>query len=238
MKGTPLRQAMLEAVGALTGEARDSRLAIPFGRADHIDDEVVVTLLLDAWRHGSSSCSTYAAALLARITKQVRAHVRKNPFWPSLGGGDAATADDFCQDIVMAILEDEHTPCHAEVAFGNYVWKRCLDQAAKLTAKKRSAGASLDELELLAGEESAEDRLISMEEEVRRKQLDDGIRHIIQELPELPRTAITYRYFGAMKIESKDPAEITVTRLLGVTEKTASKYINQALDIIRERLDP
>jgi RNA polymerase sigma factor (sigma-70 family) len=240
MKHPPERLAMLEAVRALAGGARDARLQIPFGRADHVDDEVVVTLLLDAWRNGSPECGAFAAAVLWRITKQVRAHVRKNPGWPSLGGGAGATADDFCQDIVLAILDDANKPCHAEVAFGNYVWKRCLDQAAKLFAKKRSAGQSLD----LAGThdefatETTEDQLIELEAEIERKQLDENMRDIIRDLPELPRTALTYRYFGAMKIESKDPEEVTVSRLLGVTEKTASKYINQAIGIIRQRLNP
>ncbi len=231
---------MLAAVSALAGGARDERLAIPFGRAGHVDDEVVATLLLEAWRNGSAECSTFAAALLCRITKHVRAHVRKNPAWPSLGGGAGATADDFCQDIVLAILDDPSKPCHAEVAFGNYVWKRCLDQAAKLFAKKRSAAQSLDHAET-RGEfatDTTEEQLIELEMEIERKQLDENIRHIIQDLPELPRTAISYRYFCAMKIESKDPEEVTVSRLLGVTEKTATKYINQALGIIRQRLTP
>jgi len=29
---------------------------------------------------------------------------------------------------------------------------------------------------------------------------------------------------------------VTVTRLMGVTEKTATKYINQAIEIIKQRL--
>jgi RNA polymerase sigma factor (sigma-70 family) len=240
MKHPPERQAMLESVRSLLGPARDARLLIPFGRADHVDDEVVATLLLETWNSRSRDSRIFAAALLSRVTKHVRAHVRKNPAWPSLGGGAGATADDFCQDIVLAILEDDNAPCHAEVAFGNYVWKRCLDQAAKLFAKKHSAGQSLDYAET-RGEfatDTTEERLIELEMETERKQLDEDIRHIIQDLPELPRTAITYRYFNGMKIESKDPEEVTVSRLLCVTEKTASKYINQAIGIIRQRLKP
>jgi DNA-directed RNA polymerase specialized sigma24 family protein len=240
MKHPPERLAMLASVRALAGAARDARLMIPFGRADHVDDEVVVTLLLETWRNASAECGEFAAAVLWRITTHVRAHVRKNPGWPSLGGGGGATTDDFCQDIALAILDDTNEPCHAEVAFGNYVWKRCLDQAAKLFAKKRSAGQSLDDGGTFDefATDTIEDRLIELEEEIERKQLDEDIREIIQELPELPRAAITYRYFGAMKIESKDPGEVTVSRLLGVTEKTATKYINQAVGIIRQRLNP
>ena len=229
---------MLATDRTLAGAARDAQLSIRYGRSGHVDDEVVATLLLDAWRNGSPDCDAYAAALLARVTTHVRAHVRKNPSWPSLGGGAGATTDDFCQDIVLAILDDTSRPCHAEVAFGNYVWKRCLDQAAKLFAKKRSAGQPLEHVGAEYATDTAENQLLEMEQEIERNRLDENIRHIIQDLPELPRTAISYRYFGAMKIESKDPEEVTVSRLLGVTEKTASKYITQAIGIIRQRLNP
>ena len=69
---------MLEFVTALPGPARDACLAIPFGRADHVDDEVVVTMFLESWRKASPDCDALGAALLLRVTKHVRAHVRKN----------------------------------------------------------------------------------------------------------------------------------------------------------------
>jgi hypothetical protein len=40
-----------------------------------------------------------------------------------------------------------------------------------------------------------------------------------------------------MKIESKKKDEVTVTSLMGVTEKTATKYINEAIAIIKQRLE-
>ncbi len=56
-----------------------------------------------------------------------------------------------------------------------------------------------------------------------------------EHLPELPQIAFTFRYFGELKIESKkDPVDITT--LMGVNEKTVTKYINQAIEIIKERL--
>jgi hypothetical protein len=39
-----------------------------------------------------------------------------------------------------------------------------------------------------------------------------------------------------MKIESKKKEEVTITSIMGVTEKTATKYINQAIEIIKQRL--
>lgn len=159
--------------------------------------------------------------------------------------------DDFCEEIVLCILEDQTVPCHAEIAFGNYVYRRCLDEAGKLYAKKHSAGRSLDEesdgvefsaqggdpITSPAAPKSPEQALIEMEEFLAQRDTLEKIRCIVQsDLPDRPQLAFTFRFFGHMKIESKKEGEITVARLMGVTEKTATKYINQAIEIIKQRL--
>jgi len=114
---------------------RAKRLAIALGKPGYIDDEVVVTLLLGSWRAGEDSdAATFAGALTGRVLKQVRAHIRKNPGWLLRGGG-STVAEDLCQSIILAILQDKAKPCHAEQAFGNFVYRRCLDEAGKLYAK-------------------------------------------------------------------------------------------------------
>lgn len=246
------RAEMAAEIKSLDYGARALRFAIRYGKPGHVDDEVVVTLMLDAWvaGHGRES-DTYASELLRRVTLQVRAHVRKNPGWQKLGGGADTAIDDFCQEIVLSILGDSTVPCHAEIAFGNYVYRRCLDEAAKLYAKKHSAGKSLydenddvddiaevsDPVDSSVRSKSPEQVLIEIEEFLIDQDNLENIRRIVQdEMPELPQLAFTYRFFGNMKIESKKKEEVTVTRLMGVTEKTATKYINQAIEIIKQRL--
>lgn len=246
------RAEMLAELEALDAAARAQRLSIGHGKKGHIDDEVIVTAMLRAWRANRPDAGTYASEVLRRVTKQVRAHVRKNPGWQSLGGGSTTAAEDFCQSIVLNILEDAAVPCHAEQAFGNFVYRRCLDEAAKLYAKKHSAGVSLDvESEgieaatqdadpdgLPAASKSPEQVLIEIEEYLADQQALENIRRIVQDdLPEKPKLAFTFRFFGNMKIESKKSDEVTVTSLMGVTEKTATKYINQAIEIIKQRLE-
>ena len=143
---SPPRDKMVLDVQALDPAARSTRLSIRFGKPDHIDDEALVTLMLDA-RAASNvqDENSYAAELLDRVTKHVRTQVRKNRSWSLLGGGAKSTEEDFCQDIVLAILSDDDVPCHAEERFGQYVHRRCLDAAGKLYAKKHSAGSSLDD---------------------------------------------------------------------------------------------
>ncbi len=248
------RAEMVAAIKALDQTARLQRFATPHGETGHIDDEVVVTLLLDAWTSGSDrEAETYSSELLRRVTLHVRAHVRKNPGWQRLGGGAGTAIEDFCQETVVAILRDQTVPCHAEIAFGNFVYRRCLDQAGKLYAKKHSAGQSLNEeddqvdadadtptldsVDLSATHKSPEQLLIEVEELLADKETVEEIRRIVQtDLPERAKLAFTYRFFGSMKIESKKPDEVTVTKLLGVTEKTATKYINEAITIIKQRL--
>lgn len=245
------RAEMLADVRILKGAARATLLAVRHGKPGHIDDEVVVTLTLQARRRGDvSEENSYASVLLRRVTEHVRAHVRKNPGWPRLGGGAGATQDDFCQEIVLAILADHVTPCHAEVAFGDYVYKRCLDQAGKLYAKKHSAGESFDdeavEAEaqnqdpdgLPAMSKSPEQVLVELEEAWEEQEQLEQIRQIVQGdlLPERAKLAFSYRFYGGMKIESKKADAVTITKLMGVTEKTVTSYINQAIDIIKQRL--
>jgi DNA-directed RNA polymerase specialized sigma24 family protein len=243
---------MISDVQALAPADRAKRLAIEHGKPGHIEDEALVTLVLDA-RAASNvqDENTYAMALLHRVTKHVRAHVRKNPGWALLGGGSKSIEEDFCQNTVISILLEKDVPCHAEERFGQYVHRRCLDAAGKLYAKKHSAGSSLDDIdedvdaqaqagepaELSAVSKSPEELLIELEEYKKQEDMLEQIRLIVQEhLPERPQIAFTFRYFGEMKIESKKD-EVTVTMLMGVTEKTVTKYINQAIKIIRERLE-
>jgi len=245
---------MLAAVCSLDSAARVNRLAVAHDKTGHIDDEVVVTLLLDARAEDRNADeSTYASVLLRRVTKHVKAHVRRNPAWQKLGGGAEAVADDFCSEVIVNILKDTKVPCHAEVAFGDYVSKRCLDQYGKLSARKHSAGQSLDgdgsadsnaelsgvrSFDSAATSRSPEQTLIEIQEFRATEETLNKVRRILQDesLPEKPRQAFAYRYLKGLKIESKDTGEITVTSLMKVTEKTATKYINTAKEIIRQRL--
>lgn len=247
------RAEMLAEVKVLDSSARMKRLAIRHLKSEHIDDEVVVTLMLDAWKSAQDrEADTYSCEVLRRVAVHVKAHIRKNPGWQRLGGGADAVIDDFSSEIVCLILKDETVPCHAEIAFGGYVYKRCLDLAGKLYAKKHSAGQSFDEenrsveLEAMMGDtvdsltipKSPEQMLIEMEEFLADEEALEKIRLIVQEdLPEKPAIAFTLRYFENMKIESKKTDMVTVTCLMGVTEKTATKYINQAIEIIKQRLE-
>lgn len=247
------RAEMLAAICSLDSAARVDRLAVAYQKDGYIDDEVVVTLLLDARAEGRTTDeNTYASVLLRRVTKHVKAHVRKNLEWQRLGGGIEAVADDFCSEIIVNILKDTKVPCHAEVAFGNYVSRRCLDQYGKLSAKKNSARQALvgdkpDEgdddapagsSDSAAASHSPEQALIAMQELRANQETFRNVRRILQDesFPEKAGQAFAYRYLDDLKIESKDESEVTVTSLMKVTEKTATKYINTAIEIIRQRL--
>lgn len=242
---------MLAEVQTLQGAIRAERLAIAYAKPGHIDDEVVVTLALEARRARDLRAENeFACVVLRRVTKQVKAHVRKNPAWQNLGGGADVTTEDFSQSIVLAILADTKTPCHAEVAFGDYVWKRSLDEAGKLFAKKHSAGQTLDEEAEADAQDSGTDvapavsqppeaLLIALQQEAEEASTLDRIREIVQsdEMPEHARVAFSFRFYGNLQIDSKKEDVITIVKLMGVTEKTITKYINEAIALIRKGLD-
>src|SRR5260221_8709120 len=73
------RAEMVDEVRCLDSAALAKRFAIRHGNPSHIDDEVVVTLFLDARVEGrGGEENTYASELLRRVTRHVKAHVRKN----------------------------------------------------------------------------------------------------------------------------------------------------------------
>jgi DNA-directed RNA polymerase specialized sigma24 family protein len=242
---------MLAEVRALRGADRSARLAIRHGKPGHIDDEVVVTLALAARRVGDLAAENeFASAMLRRIAIQVKAHVGKNVSWQRLGGGKEAAVEDFTQAIALLILSDPKQPCHAEVAFGDYVYKKSLDQAAKLFAKKHSAGQTLDDAAEAeaqesdrdvapAGYPSPEEFLQSLQEEQQDENLLRRIRELVQcdEMPEKAKLAFTFRYYGQLPIDSKKDGVVTIAKLMGVTEKTVTKYINEAIALIRKGLE-
>jgi hypothetical protein len=248
---SPPRDQMVSTVRALAPGARSQRLSIGLGKQGHIDDEAVVTLVLDAWdAKDRQAADTYSAALLHRVTKHVRAHARKNPAWAVLGGGRDAAESDFCQDVVLAILSDANVPSHSELRFGQFVHRRCLDGAGKLYAKKHSAGSSLEDVEdgdfeaqaqegdpaePSAESKSPEAFLIEIEEMLRQDQTLKDLPAILQKhVPELARNAFTYKYYGQMKIEST--RSMSIQQLMGLDPKTVAKYIDQAIDIIKMRV--
>lgn len=245
----PPRREMVEEIRSLADTARHHRFSIRHNHPDHIDDEVVVTLLLDAWKAGQDhEANTYASELLRRVTMHVKAHVRKNPGWQKLGGGPKTLIENLSSEIVLKILQDSKIPCHAEIAFGEYVYRRCLDETEKLYAKKRSVGMSFDtedsgpEIITQASDPPGasmlpEELLIELENMFEETDKLTKIRQILErDVPEKPKQAFTFRFFGSRKIWSKNKDEATVSSLMDVSDRTARTYIKQAIDIIKKGL--
>jgi len=247
---------ILDEILLLTESERKSRLNIELGQEDFIPDEVVATLMLSSWREKWPDADVYTQHLIRRLTRHVRAHVRKNPGWYDRGGGFDVTTEDFCYYILELMIEDKVRPCHAEEAFGNYVWKKCLDCADKLYAKKRSAGSSLDVDGVKAEVEanqcdhsdlsadvplSPEESLIQIEEYIEEfladKQKLGRIEEVVQlYLPDNERMAFTFHYYGKLKLFSKKPEVMTVSKMMGVSERSVRQYLANARRIIKERL--
>jgi DNA-directed RNA polymerase specialized sigma24 family protein len=243
------RASLLKALQGLQMHERLKRLRIPRAQQGYVEDEVVAMLTRRSAR-GSPEENSYASVLLARVASHVKGHVHKHSMWQNFGGKEAATAD-FIQDVTLKIINDPKVPCHAEVAFGQYVNRRCKDYAGRQNAKKFSASVSLDDeavtIAAEAQQEAAADTpthllppdeyLAQLQERAEREDKLERIRQIVQELPDLPQRAFTFRFYGGRKIYSKKKEEVTVANLMGVGETAATKYINQAIEIIKQKLE-
>jgi DNA-directed RNA polymerase specialized sigma24 family protein len=218
----------------------------------HIADEVVLTVSRRARQESWPDSDKYAGHLVQRVYRHVRGHVRKNRGWIDRAGGEHAALDDFSGDVLIRLMSEKDEICHAENAFGDYVYKRCLDYADTLYAKKRNAGESLTEEseaeavehdaelgDLSATTPSVEELLIQAEIEQEREQKMQRIRDLVQQegfLTDKEKMAFTFHKLGGVQIDSKSASKLTVCSLMGCSEKSARIYIKDAIAKIKEQL--
>ena len=247
---------ILEDFLLLTESERKNRLVNELGQENFVPDEVVATLMLSSSREKWPDVDVYAQHLIRRLNRHVRAHVRKNPGWHNRGGGVHATTEDFCADIFELIFKDKAQPCHAEQAFGNYVWKKCIDCADKLYTKIRKAEKSFDidgvkaEVEVNQSKRpdlfantstSPEDYFIEIEDFIEEslaiKEELERIEEVVQlYLTDNERMAFTLHYYEKLRVFSKKADVVTVSKIMGVGESSVRHYLTSARKIIKERL--
>lgn len=237
---------------ALAPDERYRRTNIPLGKLHFVEDEVIAAVSRKAHREKWKDSNRYNQHLINRVYSHVRGHVGKNPGWATRAGGVDAARDDFAGYVFVKMQDDTTLPSHAEVAFGDYVYKRCLDYADELFAKKRNAGESLTELSeadaieydaQLGGSsatQSVEDELLHREEQRIIDEQHTRVCELLQEdgfLTEKERMAFTFHHVGLIQIHSKDPTKIlTVCKLMGCSDRSARLYVKSATAKIKEKL--
>lgn len=216
------------------------------GEGGHLADEVVAAVARRAHRERWPDERRYTQPLLQRVYRHVRGHVHKNPGWQRRGGGLQTTIDDCAGFVLVKLAAEQGDICHAEHAFGDYVYKRCLDFADTLFAKKRVAGESQaefgpesdgDDADSLA-HASVEDELIAGELAAE----DEAKLQRIQELTQTEglltaeeRSAFVFKILGGIQIHSKDKTKITVCKLMNRKERTVGLYLEHAVAKIKEQ---
>jgi hypothetical protein len=238
---------------ALTQSERYQRMGIQLGKPNHVADEVVFTATRRAKHENWPDEGKYAGQLMQRVYKHVRGHLAKNKSWVDKAAGEDAARKDFSSVVLLKLIEEApDVTSHAENAFGDFVYKRCLDYADGLFAKKHSAGESLTEAseseafdfdneisDSPATTHSVEELLIQRESEQEEDQILVRIREIVQTeelLTDKEQMAFTYYYLGNIRIHSKDSTKLTVCQLMDCSDKSARNYIKQAIAKIKEQL--
>jgi hypothetical protein len=222
-------------------------MARSLGENGHVADEVVVAAARRAHRESWRDERRYTQQLVQRVYRHVRAHVHKNPAWQQRGGGLQTTIDDCAGFVLEKLAAEKGDTCHAEHAFGDYVYKRCLDFADTLFAKKRAAGESHDDLGLKSGGDDAdslahasvEDELIAGELEAEDEAKVQRIQDLAQQdglLTDEERRAFVFKFLGGIQIHSKDKNKITVCKLMNRKERTVGLYLEHAIAKIKEQL--
>jgi hypothetical protein len=231
----------------LSAAERYGAMARGLGESGYVEDEVVVAVARRAHRERWPDERRYTQQLVQRVYRHVRAHVHKNAGWQRRGGGLQATVDDCAGFVLVRLAAEKGDTCHAEHAFGDYIYKRCLDFADTLFAKKRTAGEFQPELGPESGGDDAdslahasvEDELIAGELEAEDEAKVQRVQELAQQeglLTDEERSAFVFKYLGGIQIHSKDKAKITICKLMNRKERTVGLYLELAVAKIKEQL--
>lgn len=231
----------------LAAAERYAAIARGFAKKGYVVDEVIVAVARRAHRERWPDERRYTQQLLQRVYRHVRGHVRKNPGWQQRGGGFETTVNDCAGFVLVKLAAEKGETCHAERAFGDYVYKRCLDFADTLFAKKSGAGEPKSELHSepegddadSSAHASAEDELIARETAAENEAKLERVRNLAQQegfLTDLERSAFVFGVLGDIQISSQDKTKITVCRLINRKERSVRLYIESATAKIKEAL--
>lgn len=150
--------------------------------------------------------------------------------------GSHADFEDFGQTIEMAIIRnifnDSDIGDYAQVNFGDFVVKTATYAwIGRLKNIKREEEV-FDVKQSRDDEEEAnydENRFISAEISPEEKMI---LQARLAELPENVRYAAILHYLDGWQIESKDPMQPTISKLLNVSSRTIRNWLNQAREIL------
>lgn len=235
----------------MSADKRYATMSIALGAPGHIADEVVAAVARKAEAEKWPDKRRYTQELVRRVYVHVNAHVKKNPAWQRYGGGFEVTVDDCAQHVLIKMASSPADAAHAEVAFGDLVYKRSLDFADTLFSeyqKKRAANDPGEEdFENLQDDTKADDdpdlSEMELEERFDRESLEERdlerVYELIQDesfLTDQERIAFTYHWIGQIQIRSKDPEKLTICMLMGRSDKSVRLYIDGAMAKIKERL--
>ena len=232
-------------------EMRYAAMGIGPWTTGHIADEVMFAVARRAEAEKWPDKRKYSQEFIQRVYRHVEAHVKTNLAWQRHGGGLDATSDDCAQYVMTKLATVPADADHAEVAFGDIVYKRSLDFADTLFGdyqKKRVANdPEEDEYGGLSDTSNADkDPDTSPEELDERYEREshedhnlDRIYALIQEegfLTDHERIAFTYHWIGRIQIHSKNADKLTVCKLMDRSDKSVRIYIDSAMAKIKERL--
>lgn len=195
------------------------------GASGYLLDETIVYLLREADRERDTSLiESLFAEISARVAKLAKSKRHVDP--------KIEDVEDMAQDAILFLLErifeDSDRADFAEVRFGLFISSFLKTRRAELQQRYNDDKSSehLDEtnpdghdFELESGQFAADNELV--------------IREAYGKLrPDVWKAAVLI--FEGFKIESKDPDEATVCRMMGVSSRTIRNWMEEAKETLSE----
>lgn len=195
-----------------------------------IIEEVLVFLLRAALAAGKIVESEQISEILfKRVEKRIKSYARK--FVPKAYVEEAV--GDMLGDLFMKICNIESDKCDfAQIRFWLFFKRLCGESWGKYQAQGKLDDWSL----FLDKPDPRTEKPGELEAEEKNYSATDwqDIRKGLNVLPEPIRTAFILRYGEGWQVESKDPAEVTISRHFAKTERTIRNWLTRAEELLTD----
>lgn len=198
--------------------------------------ETLVSLVRHHPNRGSRDWQRLCRPLDARLQAFAGGFVHRNIDWPQLARDPVYYAEELAQSVAAELLERDDEPLiFAEVNFGTFFKRKATDFMRKEMRRGRTDDSTPDP-EAENDDEHAQDSVDSLpssgatpEELAQKKRWYLGVVRVASEkLTTNEKLALDYHYFHEIPVESVDPEQESLTRLMKLSPQRIRKILRAA----------
>jgi hypothetical protein len=206
--------------------------------------ETLVSLVRQHPNRGSKDWQLLCRPLDARLKAFAGGFVHRNIEWPQLARDPSYYVEELAQSVAAELLERSDEPLiFAEVNFGTFFKRKATDFMRKEMRRGRTDDSTPDP-EAETDDEHAQDSVDSLassdatpEELAQKKQWYLNVVRVASEkLTTKEKLALDYHFFHEIPVESIDPEQDSLTRLMKLSPQRIRKILRAAERKLRENL--